>query len=60
MLSYKYDLSTMEQTKLDALIADKDMENKVVLLIDEEDVYTNDLPHYHELTNDMWLEIEIE
>ena len=36
MLSYIDDLSTMEQTKLDALIADKDMENKVVLLIDEE------------------------
>lgn len=36
MLSYKNDLSSAEQTKLDALIADKDMENKVVLLIDEE------------------------
>lgn len=36
MLSYKHDLSSAEQTKLDALIADKDMENKVVLLIDEE------------------------
>ncbi len=36
MLSYKNDLSKEEQTKLDALIADKDMENKVVLLIDEE------------------------
>ena len=36
MLSYKYDLSLAEQTKLDALIADKDMETKVVLLIDEE------------------------
>lgn len=24
------------------------------------DVYTNDLPHYHELTANMWLEIEIE
>lgn len=36
MLSYKYDLDKAEQTKLDALIADKDMENKVVLLIDEE------------------------
>lgn len=36
MLSYKYDLSAMEQTKLDALIADKDMENKVVLLVCEE------------------------
>ena len=21
------------------------------------DVYTNDLPHYHELTEDMWLEL---
>ena len=36
MLSYKNDLSSAEQTKLDALIADKDMENKVVLLMDEE------------------------
>ena len=33
MLSYKYDLSAMEQTKLDALIDGKDMENKVVLLV---------------------------
>lgn len=24
------------------------------------DVYNNDLPHYHELTANMWLEIEIE
>ena len=24
------------------------------------DVYTNGLPHYHQLTDDMWLEIEIE
>ena len=36
MLSYKYDLSAMEQTKLDALIADMDMTNKVVLLVCEE------------------------
>lgn len=36
MLSYKNDLSSAEQTKLDALIADKDMENKVVLLVTEE------------------------
>ena len=36
MLSYKYDLSLAEQTKLDALIADEDMTNKVVLLVDEE------------------------
>ena len=36
MLSYKYDLSAMEQTRLDALIADMDMTNKVVLLIDED------------------------
>lgn len=36
MLSYKNDLSSAEQTKLDALIADEDMTNKVVLLIDEE------------------------
>ena len=36
MLSYKYDLSKAEQTKLDALIADKDMTNKVVLLVTEE------------------------
>lgn len=36
MLSYKHDLSLAEQTKLDALIADEDMTNKVVLLVDEE------------------------
>ena len=24
------------------------------------DVYTNDLPHYHELTEDMWLELSKE
>lgn len=24
------------------------------------DVYTNDLPHYHELTDDMWLELRKE
>ena len=24
------------------------------------DVYTNDLPHYHELTGDMWLELRKE
>ena len=36
MLSYKNDLSTMEQTKLDALIADEDMTNKAVLLVTEE------------------------
>ena len=24
------------------------------------DVYANDLPHFHQLTDDMWLEIEIE
>ena len=36
MLSYKDDLSLTEQTKLDALIDGKDMENKVILLIDEE------------------------
>ena len=24
------------------------------------DVYTNDLPHYHELTEDMWLELRRE
>ena len=36
MLSYKYDLSLAEQTKLDALLADKDMTNKVVLLVTEE------------------------
>ena len=24
------------------------------------DVYSNDLPHYHKLTANMWLEIEIE
>lgn len=36
MLSYKNDLSAIEQTKLDALIDDKDMTNKVALLVDEE------------------------
>lgn len=36
MLSYKYDLSLAEQTKLDTLIADKDMANKVILLVNEE------------------------
>ena len=36
MLSYKNDLSLAEQTKLDALIADEDMTNKVILLVDEE------------------------
>ena len=36
MLSYKYDLSAMEQTKLDALTADMDMINKVALLVDDE------------------------
>ena len=36
MLSYKHDLSSAEQTKLDALIADEDMTNKVVLLVTEE------------------------
>lgn len=36
MLSYKNDLSSAEQTKLDALIADEDMTNKVILLVTEE------------------------
>ena len=36
MLSYKYDLSLTEQTKLDALIADEDMTNKVVLYVNDE------------------------
>ena len=36
MLSYKNDLSLAEQTKLDALLADEDMTNKVVLLVTEE------------------------
>ena len=36
MLSYKYDLSLAEQTKLDALLADEGMTNKVVLFVDEE------------------------
>ena len=36
MLSYKNDLSSAEQTKLDALIADEDMTNKTVLLVTEE------------------------
>ena len=36
MLSYRNDLSSAEQTKLDALIADKDITNKVVLYVDEE------------------------
>ena len=33
MLSYKYDLSLAEQTKLDDLLADEDMTNKVVLYV---------------------------
>ena len=36
MLSYKYDLSLAEKTKLDTLIADEDMTNKVVLYVDNE------------------------
>ena len=36
MLSYKNDLSLAEQTKLDALLADEDTTNKVVLLVTEE------------------------
>ena len=36
MLSYKNDLSSAEQTKLDALLADVDITNKVVLLVTEE------------------------
>ena len=36
MLSYKHDLSLNEQKKLIALMAEKYMENKVVLLVDEE------------------------
>lgn len=36
MLSYMNDLTKDEQTKLDALIADMDMTNKVVLLVCEE------------------------
>ena len=36
MLSYKNDLSLAEQTKLDALLADVDITNKVVLLVTEE------------------------
>ena len=36
MLSYKNDLSLAEQTKLDALLADEDLTNKVVLLVTEE------------------------
>ena len=36
MLSYKHDLSLTEQKKLIALMAEKYMENKVVLLVDEE------------------------
>ena len=36
MLSYKYDLSTTEQTKLDTLIDGVDMANKVILLADDE------------------------
>lgn len=36
MLSYKYDLSLTEQTNLDALIADEDMTNKVVLYVNDE------------------------
>ena len=36
MLSYKYDLSLAGQTKLDTLIADEDMTNKVVLYVNDE------------------------
>ena len=36
MLSYKNDLSLAEQTKLDALIADEDMTNKVILYVNDE------------------------
>ena len=36
MLSYKNDLSSSEQTKLDALLADEDMTNKVVLYVNDE------------------------
>ena len=36
MLSYKHDLSLTEQKKLIALMVEKYMENKVVLLVDEE------------------------
>ena len=36
MLSYMNDLTKAEQTKLDALLDGKDMENKVVLLVCEE------------------------
>ena len=36
MLSYKNDLSLTEQKKLTALMVEKYMENKVVLLVDEE------------------------
>ena len=36
MLSYKNDLSSAEQTKLDALIADEDMTNKVILYVNDE------------------------
>ena len=36
MLSYKNDLSLAEQTKLDALLADEDMTNKVVLYVNDE------------------------
>ena len=36
MLSYKHDLSLAEQKKLIALMVEKYMENKVVLLVDDE------------------------
>lgn len=36
MLSYKHDLSSAEQTKMDTLIADEDMTNKVVLYVNDE------------------------
>ena len=35
MLSYKNDLSLAEQTKLDTLIANEDMTNKVVLYVND-------------------------
>ena len=43
MLSYKYDLSLAEQTKLDALLADVDITNKVVLLVTEDTVHHVDI-----------------
>ena len=53
MLSYMYDLSLIEQTKLDALIDGKDMENKVILLIDDKfEIVNKDM--FDKMTKDVF------